>query len=155
MAGERVSQPIAIWKSKLPRCFKKLQDPSGLAYVYFFSNPKSWMQSETMEAVLARFNRKLDFEDGKVTLFLDNATCHPESIISQFLQIKIIFLLKNATSRLQPLDAGIIRISGSSTERDWLSMCSQRSRRMHLQHKLSRVRVCLWLFDGYKKRRKK
>ena len=57
-----------------------------------------------METLLARFNRKLLFEDRNVILFLDNATCHPESMIGQFLQIKIIFLPKNATSRLQPLD---------------------------------------------------
>ena len=74
-AGEKVDQPTVIWKSKLPRCFNKLQDPSHLANVHYFSNPKSWMTSEVMEAVLARFNRKLVFEDGKVILFFDNATC--------------------------------------------------------------------------------
>ena len=67
------------------------------------------MTSEVIEAVLAHFNRKLVFEDRKVILFLDNTTCHLESMIVQFSQIKIIFLLKNATSRLQPLNAGIIQ----------------------------------------------
>ena len=67
------------------------------------------MTSEVMEAALARFNRKLVFEDTKVILFLDNSTCHPEHIIGQFSKIKIIFLSKNTTSRLQPLDAGIIQ----------------------------------------------
>ena len=67
------------------------------------------MTSEEMEAVLARFNRKLVFEDRKVILFLDNATCHPEYMIGQFSKIKIIFLPKNTTSRLQPLDVGIIQ----------------------------------------------
>ena len=66
------------------------------------------MTSEVMEAVLARFNKKLVFEDRKVILFLDNATCHSESMIGKFSQIKIILLPKNTTSRLQPLDAGII-----------------------------------------------
>ena len=108
-AGEKVDQPIFIWKSKLPRCFMKLQDLSCPANVHYFSTPKSWMTSEVMEAVLARFNRKLVFEDGKVILFLDNATCHPESMIGQFSQIKIIFLPKNTISRLQPLDADIIQ----------------------------------------------
>ena len=70
-AGEKVDQPIVIWKSKPARCFKKLQYP----------------KSEVMEGVLARFNRKLVkrrklvFEDRKVILFLDNATCHPKSMI--------------------------------------------------------------------------
>ena len=39
--GEKVDQPIVIWKSKLPRCFKKLQDPSRPADVYYFLDPKS------------------------------------------------------------------------------------------------------------------
>ena len=87
----------------------KLQNLSRPPNVHYFSNPKSWMTSEVMEAVLARFNRKLVFEDRKVILFLDNATCHPESMIGQFSQIKIIFLPKNTTSRLQgqvPKEAG-------------------------------------------------
>ena len=67
------------------------------------------MTSEVMGAVLARFNRKLILEDRKDIFFLDNATCHPESMIGQFLQIKIVFLSKNSTSRLQPLDAVIIQ----------------------------------------------
>ena len=67
------------------------------------------MTSEVMKAALARFNRKLVFEDRKVILFLDNATCHPESLIGQFWQIKIIFLPKNTTSMLQPLNVGIIQ----------------------------------------------
>ena len=69
-AGEKVGEPIVIWKSKLSRCFKKLQDPSRPANVHYFSNPKSWMTSEVMAAVLARFKRKLVFEDRKVILFL-------------------------------------------------------------------------------------
>ena len=65
------------------------------------------MTSDVMKAVLTRFNRKLLLEQRKVVLILDNATCHRKSIIDSFSQIKIIFLLKNTTSRLQRLDAGI------------------------------------------------
>ena len=36
--GEKVDQPIVIWKSKLPRCFKKLQDPSRPANSRFFES---------------------------------------------------------------------------------------------------------------------
>ena len=42
-------------------------------------------------------------------MFLDKATCHPESMIDSLSQVKIIFLPKNTTSRLQPLDAGVIQ----------------------------------------------
>ena len=75
--GEKVDHPIVIWKSKLPCCFKKLQDLSCPTNVHYFPNPKSWMTSEVMEAVPARFNRKFVFEDRKVILFLNNTMCHP------------------------------------------------------------------------------
>ena len=65
------------------------------------------MTSDVMQAVLTLFNRKLLREQRKVVLILDNATCHLKSVIDSFSQIKIIFLPKNTTSRLQPLDAGI------------------------------------------------
>ena len=67
------------------------------------------MTSEVMEAVLAGFNWKLAFEDRKVILFLNNTACYLESMIGQFLQIKITFLPKNTTLRLQPLAARIIQ----------------------------------------------
>ena len=67
------------------------------------------MTSDVMEAVLTRFNRKLLLEQRKVVLILDNATSHPKSIIDSFSQIKIIFLPKSTTVRLQPLDAWIIQ----------------------------------------------
>ena len=50
-AGEKFDQPIVVWKSKVPHCYKRLQDPSRPANVHYFSNPKSWMTSEVMEAV--------------------------------------------------------------------------------------------------------
>ena len=108
-AGQKIGEPIAIWKSKLPRCFKGLRDPLRPGNVHYFSNSKSWMTSEIFETLLSKLSRKLIFENRKVILFLNNATCHPESIDDKFSNIKIVFLPKNTTSRLQPLDAGIIR----------------------------------------------
>ena len=89
--------------------FRGLRDPSRPANVHYFSNPLSWMTSDVMLAVLKWFNRKLLLEQRKVILFLDNAICHPKSMVDSFSQIKIIFLPKNTISRLQLLDAGIIQ----------------------------------------------
>ena len=48
-------------------------------------------------------------ENRRVLLFLGNAPCHPETIQQSLSFIKLVFLPKNTTSKLQPVDAGIIR----------------------------------------------
>ena len=150
-----MNQPIVIWKSQLPRCFKKFQDTSRPANVNYFSNPKSWMTSEVMEAPLVRFNKKLAFEHRKVILFIDNATCHPESMDWPVFVYQSYFITKEYNFVATTTRCWHHSKFESSTKRDWLSMCSQGSSRMHLQHKLSRVWMYLWLFDDYKKRGKK
>ena len=107
-AGEK-EPPVIIGKSASPRYFKGLRDkanPHGLPY---FSNPKAWMNTEIMHAILAKLNRKMVRQGRQILLLLDNVSSHSPHLKDLFSNIKVVFLPKNTTSRLQPLDAGIIK----------------------------------------------
>ena len=106
--GEKVGKPVVIWRSKTPRCFRLASVADKLSKVMYFADQKSWMQVEIMEKILETLNRQMTTEKRHVILFLDNATVHPPSLVDKFSNIKIVYLPKNTTSRLQPLDAGII-----------------------------------------------
>ena len=67
------------------------------------------LTTEIMEVILGRLDRQLKQENRQVLLFLDNAPCHPETLQQSLSFIKLVFLQKNTTSKLQPADAGIIR----------------------------------------------
>ena len=40
-AREKIDEPVVKWKSKKPRCFKRLSDKSRPVVVHYFSNTKS------------------------------------------------------------------------------------------------------------------
>ena len=99
-------RPIIIGKSANPRCFRGITDKADLPCQYF-NQSKAWMEAEILEEILRKLNGRLRRENRKIILFLDNAPCHPEDLDEKFTRIKIVFLPKNTTSRLQPLDLGM------------------------------------------------
>ena len=101
--------PIIIGRSLKPRCFKNVKDKRPPCGSYYYGNKKAWIDLELMEEILRTLNRKCAAEDCKLLLFIDNAPSHPESFFDCFSHVKIVFLPKNTTSKLQPLDAGIIK----------------------------------------------
>ena len=107
-AGEK-EPPIIIGKSATPRCFKGLRDkatPHGLPY---FSNSKAWMNMDIMDTIIIKLNRRMVRERRNIILFMDNVSSHSSDLKEKFSNIKVVFLPVNTTSRLQPLDAGIIK----------------------------------------------
>ena len=100
---------IIIGGSLTPRCFKNVKDKRRPCGSYYYANKKARMDSELMEKILRTLNRKCAVEDRKILLFIYNAPSHPESFSDCFSHVQIVFLPKNTTSKLQPLDAGIIK----------------------------------------------
>ena len=97
---------MVVWRNKKPRCFRNIKSLSRSYGIYYYSNLKAWMTAEIMTSILAKL---MEVAKRKLILFKDNAPCHPEGLIERYSNIKVMFLPKNRTSRLQPLDVGIIR----------------------------------------------
>ena len=62
------------------------------------------MTTEIMTPVLGKINRQMEVAKRKIILFMDNAPCYTESLSERYSNIKVVFLPKNTTSRLQPLE---------------------------------------------------
>lgn len=103
-AGEK-EKPLIIWRSQRPRCFKG-KDLNCLG-VSWYSNQKAWMTSFIFEDWLVNFDKKMRNQDRKILLVLDNAACHAHG--TQLTNIKLLYLPPNTTSKLQPLDHGVIK----------------------------------------------
>jgi hypothetical protein len=101
MDGSEKLKPIVIGKYQTPRCLK---NKKRLPVVYRY-NKNAWMRSEIFKEFLIKFNRKMIKENRKIWLFVDNCSTHPFINLSN---IKLVFLPPNTTSRLQPMDQGII-----------------------------------------------
>ena len=51
-SGFKVCKPVVIGKSKVPRCFRKLPNPSKPYGMQYFQSNKAWMTTEIMIQVL-------------------------------------------------------------------------------------------------------
>ncbi|KAK1942309.1 Tigger transposable element-derived protein 6 [Phytophthora citrophthora] len=101
---------------------KKTGDQHGFLYR---NNKEAWMTGVLFRDWLREFNVDMKKQKRKVLLLIDNASSH--SITGMSLSnVKVHFLPPNTTSKLQPLDAGII------------GALKRRYRRRQLQHALDK-----------------
>lgn len=103
MDGSEKLKPLIVGKSAKPRCFKGVK---SLPTIYR-SNKKSWMTTELFNEWLISVNRDMKKAKRKILLFLDNCTVHNNP--PPLDHVKLIFFPPNTTSKLQPLDQGIIQ----------------------------------------------
>lgn len=103
VTGEKL-KPCVIGRSAKPRCFQGL-DMASLGVEYYF-NKKAWMTSVIFQQWANKLNNKMRIQRRKILVFIDNCSAHPPMQLSN---VKFVMLPPNTTSRLQPLDAGIIQ----------------------------------------------
>ena len=97
-----------IGTAESPRCFKK-KKPEELGLIYK-SNKKAWMTSALFSDWLVDFDAYIGKTPGRhVLLLMDNCSAHgSQDSQPELRNVSILFFPPNTTSRLQPLDAGII-----------------------------------------------
>lgn len=94
---------FVIGKSKKPRCFKNVKTLP----LQYDANKTAWMTELIFTEWLKKFDKKLNRENRKICLILDNCAAHND--VPGLKAIKLEFLPPNTTSKLQPCDQGIIR----------------------------------------------
>ena len=103
MDGSEKRPLFTIGRFQKPRCFAGVKSiPTKYA-----ANKKAWMNAELFRDWLTAFDKDMLSQKRKVLLIVDNCTAHDKSLPLK--ATELLFLPPNATSKLQPLDQGIIQ----------------------------------------------
>lgn len=106
--GTEKLELMIIGRAARPRPFKK-KSGAQMGFDYY-SNTKAWMTSALFHEWLKRFSIFISKTPGrKGALLLDNCSTHGSAeSLPKLSNVEIIFLPPNTTSKVQPLDAGVI-----------------------------------------------
>ena len=74
--------------------------------IEYYNNTRSWMNGPIFHPYMKNWNDELARQRRHILLLIDNAPSH---IVDEYSNINIQFLPPNTTSKIQPLDQGIIR----------------------------------------------
>ena len=105
--SERVP-PLVVGRARKPRCFSG-REGRDLGYDYTHAK-KAWMTRQIFFFWLRRFDDYIGKTTGRrAVLLMDNCSAHGSpDYLPELLHVHILFLPKNTTAQLQPLDAGVI-----------------------------------------------
>ncbi len=105
--GSHKLPPLVIGKYANSRCFKNIN--IGNLPITYQNNAKAWMLTTLFQEWLQEFDYQVGIKHNKqrVLLLLDNCTSHKlENLTLE--NVEVYFLPPNTTSKLQPMDSGII-----------------------------------------------
>ena len=124
--GTEKDELLFIGHAAKPRAFNK---KSGKELGFFYrNNKKAWMTSLIFQEWLQLFDSRMKRQNRRVLLLLDNAPTHGVKNVA-LSNVTVLFLPPNTTSRIQPMDAGII------------AAFKKRYRSFHLSHAIDRDAV--------------
>ena len=90
--GGKVTEPIVIWKSKIPRFFRYLEDKSRPANLHYFSNEKSWMNTDIILKILSMLVAKIS--ESERCLIYSQCSLSPSGFKGQFFKYQCVLLAK-------------------------------------------------------------
>ncbi|UYV84506.1 TIGD4 [Cordylochernes scorpioides] len=103
--GSEISKLWIIGKYKNPRCLNKI---NRLILPFDYTHKKSaWVDAYSFRLWLIKFQRKMAAENRHVLLTMDNCSAHDTKDLD-LPNVRIVYFPANCTSRIQPLDQGII-----------------------------------------------
>lgn len=115
LLGTEKRKLLVIGKPSKPRCFKNI----GRLPVNYKFNRRAWMTSEIFTTELREWNEQLRRMKRKILLLVDNCPAHPD--VKDMDCIKLVFMPPNTSSKLQPMDQGVIHSLKSNYRRLLLS----------------------------------
>ncbi|XP_011860197.1 PREDICTED: tigger transposable element-derived protein 6-like [Vollenhovia emeryi] len=130
------SEKLPAWiirKSKQPRCFKHIN--LSILTCQYTHHQNSWIDAVAFRKWLLKFNSSMASQNRHILLTLDNCTAHNVNNM-ELSNITTQFFPANTTSRLQPLDQGIIAL----IKKDY----RKRLVRAAIQAIESQQKVCQW-----------
>jgi hypothetical protein len=115
--GSDFLKPLVIGTAKNPRSFKSFRPNTLVEYYY---NTKAWMNSNVFQNYVMKLDRKFAQMNRKILLVLDNVSSHCLGEVT-LKNIELLFLPPNTTSKIQPLDQGIINSFKSKYRKKFLA----------------------------------
>ena len=106
MTGSDKRPPLIIGKAARPSALKKKNVLLKNLKIEYYNNTRAWMNGPIFHSYMKNWNDELARQRRHILLLIDNAPSH---IVDEYLNITIQFLPPNTTSKIQPLDQGIIR----------------------------------------------